>query len=148
MRVDLTAMVVAALVLLAGCGPRFSPPAVDPAQLDAARQAIIETAPATGMAGAPEVMLAGVSQRLAQAAQPLCTAYRSQRLQLDDPADPKQPSNLWAPVRGDHGAHGRFDRDARKGNLQVWAAMHRGAVSAGVAALVAMSWLGFRWTRG
>jgi predicted Zn-dependent protease len=82
MRVDLTAMVVAALVLLAGCGPRFSPPAVDPAQLDAARQAIIETAPATGMAGAPEVMLAGVSQRLAQAAQPLCTAYRSQHCAL------------------------------------------------------------------
>jgi NAD(P)-dependent dehydrogenase (short-subunit alcohol dehydrogenase family) len=74
------------------------------------------------------------------------TGYRTQQLQ--EPADPRQPSNLWAPVRGDHGAHGRFDSDARKGNLQLWAAMHKRVVSAGVAALVAMSWLGFRWARG
>ncbi len=74
------------------------------------------------------------------------TGYRGQQLQ--EPADPRRPSNLWAPVRGDHGAHGRFDRDARKGSVQLWAAMHRGVMSAGVAALVAMSWLGFRWARG
>jgi NAD(P)-dependent dehydrogenase (short-subunit alcohol dehydrogenase family) len=74
------------------------------------------------------------------------SGYRAH--QLEAPADPRAPSNLWAPVRGDHGAHGRFDRDARKGNLQLWTALHRGVVSAGVAALVGLSWLGFRWARG
>ena len=66
-------MVLLASLPLAGCGPRFAPPAVDPAGLAAARQAIIATPPATGMADAPEAMLARVSQRLTQAAQPLCT---------------------------------------------------------------------------
>jgi NAD(P)-dependent dehydrogenase (short-subunit alcohol dehydrogenase family) len=74
------------------------------------------------------------------------TGYRAQ--QLEEPADPRRPSNLWAPVRGDHGAHGRFDRDARRRSVQLWAAMHRGAVSLGVTALLAASWLGFRWLRG
>lgn len=71
------AAVIMLLLPFAGCGPRFVPPAVDPAELDAARQAIIGTPPAAGMAGAPEAMLVSVSQRLTQAAQPLCSAYGS-----------------------------------------------------------------------
>ena len=66
--------------------------------------------------------------------------YDSQ--QTDEPDDPSRPNNLWEPVSGDHGAHGRFDARARSGSAQVWASQHRGelmaaaAVAAG-AALVA-----------
>jgi Zn-dependent protease with chaperone function len=81
-------MVMLALVPVTGCGPRFTPPAADPTGLDVARQAIIATAPAVGMAGTPETMLADVSQRLAQAAQPLCTAYGSQDCALQITFDP------------------------------------------------------------
>ena len=88
MRCGPAAMVMLALAPVAGCGPRFTPPAADPAGLDAARQAIIATAPAVGMAGTPETMLAGVSQHLAQAAQPLCTAYGSQDCALQVTLDP------------------------------------------------------------
>src|SRR5205823_7736774 len=34
------------------------------------------------------------------------TGYDSQ--QTDRPADPNRPDNLWQPLPGDHGAHGRF----------------------------------------
>src|SRR5437763_1331126 len=34
------------------------------------------------------------------------TGYDSQ--QTDEPADPERPNNLWKPLPGDHGAHGRF----------------------------------------
>jgi len=39
------------------------------------------------------------------------TGYESQ--QTNEPEDPGRPSNLYAPVAGDHGAHGRFDDRAR-----------------------------------
>ena len=82
------AVLLVALAVLAGCGPRFAPPAVDPAGLDAARQAIIGTTPAAGVADAPEAMLADVSRRLTQAAQPLCTAYGSRDCALQVTFDP------------------------------------------------------------
>lgn len=37
--------------------------------------------------------------------------YASQ--QADEPARTDRPDNLFAPVPGDHGAHGRFDAEAR-----------------------------------
>jgi NAD(P)-dependent dehydrogenase (short-subunit alcohol dehydrogenase family) len=68
------------------------------------------------------------------------TGYRSQ--QTDQPRDPHRPANLWAPVAGDHGAHGRFDDRAHPHSLQLWATTHRGAVAglagAGLAGLVAL----------
>jgi len=46
------------------------------------------------------------------------TGYDSQ--QTDEPADPFRPNNLWQPLPGDHGAHGRFgDRSARV-SPQTW----------------------------
>jgi hypothetical protein len=50
--------------------------------------------------------------------------------QTDEPEDPNRPHNLWEPVAGDHGAHGRFDDRARSRSLQLWASMHRGWVAA------------------
>src|SRR5688572_17590156 len=49
--------------------------------------------------------------------------YESQ--QTDQPDDPNRPHNLWEPVSGDHGAHGRFDRRARSSSWQLWMSMHR-----------------------
>jgi len=45
--------------------------------------------------------------------------YDSQ--QLDEPVDPARPDNLVAPVRGDHGAHGRFDAQAHAHSWQLTA---------------------------
>jgi NAD(P)-dependent dehydrogenase (short-subunit alcohol dehydrogenase family) len=68
------------------------------------------------------------------------TGYRSQ--QTDQPRDPHRPANLWAPVPGDHGAHGRFDDRAHPRSLQLWATTHRGTVAglagAGLAGLAAL----------
>ncbi len=50
--------------------------------------------------------------------------YESQ--QTDEPKDPHQPDNLWEPVSGDYGAHGKFDYKARKQSQQLWASENKG----------------------
>jgi NAD(P)-dependent dehydrogenase (short-subunit alcohol dehydrogenase family) len=73
------------------------------------------------------------------------TGYKSQ--QTKQPADPGRPNNLWAPVPGDHGAHGPFDEQAHPRSPQLWASTHRGLVGAAVAGLVAgagLVWKGRR----
>lgn len=52
------------------------------------------------------------------------TGYQAQ--QTDEPEDPNRPDNLWEPVSGDHGAHGRFDKRAHAESWQLWATTHRG----------------------
>jgi short-subunit dehydrogenase len=49
----------------------------------------------------------------------------------DEPADPNAPNNLYEPLPGDHGAHGRFDRMAHHFSLQWWADAHRGWLAVG-----------------
>jgi NAD(P)-dependent dehydrogenase (short-subunit alcohol dehydrogenase family) len=49
--------------------------------------------------------------------------FKSQ--QSEEPAEPNRPNNLWRPLAGDHGAHGRFDSIARSSSWQLWASMHR-----------------------
>ncbi len=68
------------------------------------------------------------------------TGYRSQ--QTDQPRDPNRPANLWAPVGGDHGAHGRFDDRAHPHSPQLWATTHRRSIAtaAGLAGLAALGW--------
>ncbi|MDQ2697106.1 MAG: SDR family oxidoreductase, partial [Pseudomonadota bacterium] len=62
--------------------------------------------------------------------------------QAQEPADPQRPDNLFAPLAGDHGAHGRFDRQARAYSWQLWAATHRGLTAAAVLlAALAAAWL-------
>jgi NAD(P)-dependent dehydrogenase (short-subunit alcohol dehydrogenase family) len=58
------------------------------------------------------------------------TGYDSQ--QTDEPEDPNRPYNLWEPVPGDHGAHGRFDDRAHDTSAQLWARMHATWLLAGV----------------
>lgn len=51
------------------------------------------------------------------------TGYDSQ--QTDQPEDPDRPFNLWEPVPGDHGAHGRFDEKAHPHSAHLWITTHR-----------------------
>ena len=62
--------------------------------------------------------------------------YESQ--QTDEPVDPDRVDNLWAPVPGDHGAHGDFDRRAHSWSWQLWASMHRRWLALGATAAVAL----------
>ena len=62
----------------------------------------------------------------------------------DEPLPPGRRDNLYAPVPGDHGAHGRFDARSRNHSVQLWATMHRGALATGAVALGLAALLG--WT--
>lgn len=56
--------------------------------------------------------------------------------QTDEPVPPDRPNNLWAPLPGDWGAHGRFDDRSTSFSPQLWANMNRGWLAlAGAAAL-------------
>ena len=71
------------------------------------------------------------------------TGYQGQ--QTDEPRDPDSPDNLWQPLPGDHGAHGRFDDQAQAKSWQLWATTHRSwlaLASAGVASAAIAAFLG------
>ena len=71
------------------------------------------------------------------------TGYDSQ--QTDQPADPDRPDNLWAPLHGDHGAHGRFGARSTTSSPQTWANEHL-AITLGLAVGgAAMMWSASRW---
>lgn len=61
------------------------------------------------------------------------TGYSAQ--QTDEPEDPDRPGNLWEPVSGDHGAHGRFDHRAQEGSPVLWLMQHSKQVAVGLGAL-------------
>ena len=54
--------------------------------------------------------------------------------QTDQRVSADRPDNLYAPVPGDHGAHGRFDAKAVDNSAQLWATTHRDLL-AGAAAV-------------
>jgi short-subunit dehydrogenase len=62
------------------------------------------------------------------------TGFDSQ--QTDEPRPADQPDNLWKPLAGDRGAHGRFGDRSRPASMQAWAALHRGALAVAVAGVV------------
>lgn len=63
--------------------------------------------------------------------------------QLDDePLPSPRPDNLFQPVPGDHGTHGRFDERARDNSPQLWASMHRAALGIGCVVVVALVLIG------
>jgi hypothetical protein len=72
-------------------------------------------------------------------------AYFGARWQLtDDPINREGRDNLFEPVPGDHGAHGKFDDKAFSHSLQLEYTMHRTPLligAAGVAALAATALL-------
>ncbi|WP_019143305.1 SDR family oxidoreductase [Noviherbaspirillum massiliense] len=61
-------------------------------------------------------------------------AYDGQ--QSDEPIEPGRKDNLYHPVPGDHGAHGRFDRQAVTWSWELWIDIRRWVVVAGVIVLL------------
>jgi NAD(P)-dependent dehydrogenase (short-subunit alcohol dehydrogenase family) len=57
--------------------------------------------------------------------------------QTDAPRDVDRPDNLYAPVPGDHGAHGVFDARAHQHSPALWASTHRKVLVGGAAAVAA-----------
>jgi NAD(P)-dependent dehydrogenase (short-subunit alcohol dehydrogenase family) len=66
-------------------------------------------------------------------------AYSGQ--QDEQPVDPSRRDNLYAPVPGDHGAHGRFDDRAVDTSAQLWGTTHR--VALGLALLPLIGFAGW-----
>ncbi|HWI13600.1 MAG TPA: SDR family oxidoreductase [Burkholderiales bacterium] len=54
----------------------------------------------------------------------------------DEPLPPGRRDNLYEPVPGDHGAHGRFDAQATASSPQLWANTHRWLIAGAGIALV------------
>ena len=59
--------------------------------------------------------------------------YTSQT--TDQKLPPNYKGNLWEAVKGDYGAHGRFDAKSRTGSLEMFTDRHRDAVYGAVALL-------------
>jgi short-subunit dehydrogenase len=73
------------------------------------------------------------------------TGYDSQ--QTDEPADPDRRDNLWEPLPGDRGAHGRFDHRSRPWSGQLWLETHRlglGRLAAGAGLAAYGAWRALR----
>jgi NAD(P)-dependent dehydrogenase (short-subunit alcohol dehydrogenase family) len=54
--------------------------------------------------------------------------------QTEEPIEPYRPDNVFAPLPGDRGAHGRFDAESRGGSVERWARLRRRAIAGGLAA--------------
>ena len=68
------------------------------------------------------------------------TGYESQL--TNEPDDPNRPNNLYEPLPGDYGAHGRFDHKATNRCEQWWVTKNRGWLAAaglGLAGLALLS---------
>ena len=63
--------------------------------------------------------------------------YTGQMTNEPEPAD--APANLFAPVPGDFGAHGRFGRVARSESWEMLTSRHRDAIAIGVVVLIVLA---------
>ncbi|HEX4610496.1 MAG TPA: SDR family oxidoreductase [Urbifossiella sp.] len=73
------------------------------------------------------------------------TGYDSQM--TDEPEDPNRPNDLYDPLPGDRGAHGRFDARAHPTSQQWWVTKNRGWLAAaglGLAGLAVLARTGNR----
>jgi NAD(P)-dependent dehydrogenase (short-subunit alcohol dehydrogenase family) len=64
--------------------------------------------------------------------------------QSDKPADPNRPDNLFASPPGDPGAHGPYDRKARRSSVQLHLSKRRGVLVAGLASAAAVVLAAYR----
>jgi hypothetical protein len=62
--------------------------------------------------------------------------------QAEEPVEPGRRDNLFDPVPGDHGAHGRFDAKARERSPLLWASDHRRWLAAGAMLAIGASMIG------
>jgi len=63
------------------------------------------------------------------------TCFQAQ--QTDEPKNPNQPDNLFAPVERDFGAHGTFDRRAKNFSIELWLDKNRAIVFAVILIVIA-----------
>jgi short-subunit dehydrogenase len=63
------------------------------------------------------------------------TGFASQ--QTSEPEDPDRLNNLWKPLEGDHGAHGKFDSRAHPRSWEVEISLRRRWIGAGLAVIAA-----------
>ena len=62
--------------------------------------------------------------------------------QANEPVEPGRRDNLFEPVPGDRGAHGRFDAKARESSPLLWASEHRRWIAAGAVLAAGASMIG------
>ena len=74
------------------------------------------------------------------------TGYRGQQL-LDEPDDHQRPDNLFEPVAGDPGTHGRFDSRAQAHSAEVWVVEQRAWLLLAGLGLGALLWAAMRRAR-
>jgi short-subunit dehydrogenase len=67
--------------------------------------------------------------------------------QTSEKADHDKPDNLYEPVGGDPGAHGRFDDRAHSFSPQLWTSLHRDWIVGGMLLGVAAALGGILWSR-
>jgi NAD(P)-dependent dehydrogenase (short-subunit alcohol dehydrogenase family) len=60
-----------------------------------------------------------------------------------EPVSPDRKDNLFEPVPGDHGAHGRFDDEARDASTELWASMHKKQLGIAALSVAAAAGVGF-----
>src|SRR3954465_7366579 len=65
--------------------------------------------------------------------------------QTGEPADPNRPNNLWHPLPGDHGPHGRFGDRTTHSSPQTWVNERLPAVAMIAAGGAALLWGALRW---
>lgn len=63
--------------------------------------------------------------------------------QAPQPVSPDRKDNLFEPVPGDHGAHGRFDSEARDWSPELWASMHKKQLGLAALGAAAAAGIGF-----
>jgi short-subunit dehydrogenase len=66
--------------------------------------------------------------------------------QTREPEQPNRPNNLWGPLPGDFGAHGRFDHRAHPRSAQLWATTHRAWTGVAVAGVAGLAYTIRRWS--
>lgn len=59
----------------------------------------------------------------------------------EEPEDPNRRDNLWEPLPGDHGAHGRFDAQSKRFSPVTWASLNKGKIAASLALLAGAAFL-------
>jgi NAD(P)-dependent dehydrogenase (short-subunit alcohol dehydrogenase family) len=73
------------------------------------------------------------------------TGFDSQ--QTNEPVDANRRDNLWSPVSGDHGAHGRFAARSWRVSPQTWVNEHAGEILGTALAGTALAWGLNRWRK-
>jgi NAD(P)-dependent dehydrogenase (short-subunit alcohol dehydrogenase family) len=58
--------------------------------------------------------------------------------QTEEMESAERRDNLWAPVPGDHGAHGSFDAEAGASSVELWIGTHRGLLALAAVGLAAV----------